>query len=211
MVLYMISFFQMPKGVLNKVDYFRSRFFWQGDSEKKKYRLARWNVVCRLKEFGGLGIHDMQVKNTALLGKWLFKLLTEDGVWQTMLWRNMWGPRLCLKWFGNPVIHIFGRVLWPPRSISFVLVLSRLRMDHRLGFGKIDGLAILLFANNIRLYIRLLDIKGIQFPRCWKSILLMCLLEEVSSVLDWYLGTIYYYDYPEYNYRMVLMCSNGNY
>ena len=80
LVLYMISFFQLPKGVSKKLDYFRSRFFWQGDSEKKKYRLAKWEVVCRPKDQGGLGINDLQVKNTALLGKWLFKLLTEDGV-----------------------------------------------------------------------------------------------------------------------------------
>jgi hypothetical protein len=75
----MISFFILPKGVLHKQDYNRSRFFWQGDSEKKKYRLARWNVVCHPKVQGGLGIHDLEVKNTALLGKWLFNLLTEDG------------------------------------------------------------------------------------------------------------------------------------
>ena len=85
MVLYMISFFQLPKGVLNKVDYFRSRFFWQGDDEKKKYRLAKWNVVCRPKEYGRLDIHDLQVKNTALLGKWMFKLLSKEGVWKTIL------------------------------------------------------------------------------------------------------------------------------
>jgi hypothetical protein len=41
MVLHMISFFLLPKGVLQKLDYYRSRFFWQGDSEKKKYRLAK--------------------------------------------------------------------------------------------------------------------------------------------------------------------------
>jgi hypothetical protein len=35
--LYMISFFQVSKGVLNRLDYFHSHFFWQGDSEKKKY------------------------------------------------------------------------------------------------------------------------------------------------------------------------------
>jgi hypothetical protein len=33
MVLHMISFFPLPKGVLHKLDYYRSRFFWQGDSE----------------------------------------------------------------------------------------------------------------------------------------------------------------------------------
>ena len=91
MVLYMISFFQLPKGVLNKLDYFRSRFFWQGGSEKKKYRLARWDVVCRPKEQGGLGICDLKIKNSALLGKWLFKLLTEDGTWQTILKRKYIG------------------------------------------------------------------------------------------------------------------------
>jgi hypothetical protein len=81
MVLYMLSFFLLPKGVLNRLDFFRSRFFWQGDSEKKQYRLANWSVVCRPKDQGGLGIHDLEVKNTSLLEKWLFKLLTEDGIW----------------------------------------------------------------------------------------------------------------------------------
>jgi hypothetical protein len=93
MVLYMLSFFEVPKGVLKRLDYYRSRFFWQGDSEKKKYRLARWSIVCRPKEQGGLGIIDLEAKNTALLGKWLFKLLTEDGVWQTLLRRKYLGSK----------------------------------------------------------------------------------------------------------------------
>jgi hypothetical protein len=80
MVLYMLSFFLLPKGVLSRLDFFRSRFFWQGDSEKKKYRLAKWSVVCRPKDQGGLGIQDLEVKNTSLPGKWLFILLTEDRV-----------------------------------------------------------------------------------------------------------------------------------
>jgi hypothetical protein len=32
---------------------------------------------------GGLGIKDLEVKNKALLGKWIFKILAEEGVWQT--------------------------------------------------------------------------------------------------------------------------------
>ena len=93
MVLYMISFFQLPKGILRRLDYFRSRFFWQGDCENKKYRLAKWSVVCSPKDQGGLGIHDLEVKNRALLGKWLFKLLSEDGVWQTLLRRKYVGDQ----------------------------------------------------------------------------------------------------------------------
>jgi hypothetical protein len=68
MVLYMISFFQLPRGVLKRLDYFWSRFFWQGDSEKRKYRLTKWSVLYRPKDHEGLGIQDLQVKNRALLG-----------------------------------------------------------------------------------------------------------------------------------------------
>jgi hypothetical protein len=86
----MLSFFQVPKGVLQRLDYYRSRFFWQGDLEKKKYRLV---VVCRPRDQGGLGIHDLEAKNIALLGKWLYKLLTEDGVWQILLRRKYVGSK----------------------------------------------------------------------------------------------------------------------
>ena len=93
MVLYMLSFFLIPKGVLKRLDYYRSRFFWQGDSEKKRYRLARWDAVCHPKDQGGLGIHDLEIKNKALLRKWLYKLLTEEGVWQNLLRRKYIGSK----------------------------------------------------------------------------------------------------------------------
>jgi len=165
MVLYMISFFQLPKGVLTKVYYFRSKLFWQGDSEKKKYRLARWNVVCLPKEYGGLGIHDLQVKTPRFWANGFLNYLRKMVYGKPCYGENMWDPKLCLKWFGNPVIYIFGQVLWPPKNISFVLVLLILRIDHRSGFRKISDLAKLLLLNNIQLYIRLSDTKGIQFPK----------------------------------------------
>jgi hypothetical protein len=107
MVLYMISFFQIPKGVLNRLDYFRSRFFWQGDSEKKKYRLTRWNIICRPKDQGGLGVHDLEVKNRALLGKWLSRLLTEDGIWQNILRKKYVG------------VKAISQVQWKPGDSHF--------------------------------------------------------------------------------------------
>ena len=33
--MYMMSFFEIPKGVRKKLDYFRSRYFWQSDEHKK--------------------------------------------------------------------------------------------------------------------------------------------------------------------------------
>jgi hypothetical protein len=83
--IFMISFFEIPAGVLQKLDAIRSRFFWQGGHHKKKYRLAKWEIICQPKELGGLGVANLDIKNICLLSKWLFKLLNEDGVWQRLL------------------------------------------------------------------------------------------------------------------------------
>jgi hypothetical protein len=53
--MFMMSFFEIPRGVLKKLDYFRSQFFWQSDEHKKKYRLIKWKAVCtpKIKEDWG--------------------------------------------------------------------------------------------------------------------------------------------------------------
>jgi hypothetical protein len=35
LLMFMMSFFEMPKGVLEKLDCFRSGFYWQNDNHKK--------------------------------------------------------------------------------------------------------------------------------------------------------------------------------
>ena len=81
----MLSFFEIPKEVLKKLIFYRSRFFWQGDGHKRKYRLSKWDILCRPKEQYGPGIMDLKVQNKCLLSKWLFKLTNEDGIWQQIL------------------------------------------------------------------------------------------------------------------------------
>jgi hypothetical protein len=55
------------------------------DGHKQKYGLGRWNIICRPKDQGGLGIEVLDIKNQCLLRRWLFKLLNEEGVWQEFL------------------------------------------------------------------------------------------------------------------------------
>jgi hypothetical protein len=81
----MMSFFRIPKGVLEKLDYYRSIFFLQCDEHKKKYRLAKWSILHKPKSVGGMGIIDLYIQNKCLLSKWIIKLLNEDGIWQQML------------------------------------------------------------------------------------------------------------------------------
>jgi hypothetical protein len=86
--MYMMSFFRIPKGVLQRLDYYRSRCFWQCDEYKKKYRLARWSIFHKPKHIGGLDIVDLDTQNKCLLSKWLVKLMNEEGMWQEILRKN---------------------------------------------------------------------------------------------------------------------------
>jgi hypothetical protein len=42
-------------------------------------------IMCKLKDQGGLGIQNLEIQNECLLIKWLFKLINEDGLWQRIL------------------------------------------------------------------------------------------------------------------------------
>ena len=84
--MFLLSFFEVPVRVRKRLDFYRSRFFWQGDELKRKYRLAKWDIICRPKDQGGLGIENLEVKNRCLLSKWLWKLsLENDAMWAQIL------------------------------------------------------------------------------------------------------------------------------
>jgi hypothetical protein len=51
LAIFMLSFYEVPKEVLHKLDFYRSRFFWQG-----KYRLAKYGIIYRSKDQEGLGV-----------------------------------------------------------------------------------------------------------------------------------------------------------
>jgi hypothetical protein len=103
--MFIISFLGTYRGSW-EIEYFRS-FFWQNDSGKKKYRLAKWNIMCQLKYQGGLGIQNIEVHNQCLLSKWLFKLINMHGLWQAIL-RN--------KYLKNQTI---GKVQRKPQDSHF--------------------------------------------------------------------------------------------
>ena len=86
--MFMLSFFEIPRRVLQKLDYYRSRFSRQCDEHKNKYHLSKWSVFCASKNFGGLGILNLEQQNRCLLSKWWFRLVNEDGVWQNLLRRK---------------------------------------------------------------------------------------------------------------------------
>jgi hypothetical protein len=96
--IFMMSFFGRPVGVLKKLD-----SFLQEGHHKKKNTLVKWKIICEPKELGGLGVTNLAIKNICLLGKWFFKLLNEDGIWQQILKNKYLGTK-ALLFQGDQVI-----------------------------------------------------------------------------------------------------------
>jgi hypothetical protein len=64
-------------GVHGKMDGIRAKFLWQRADEKFKYHMAKWEMVCRPRDQGGLGIINTRYMNNCLLVKWIWKIFQE--------------------------------------------------------------------------------------------------------------------------------------
>ena len=109
--MFVMSFSEIPKEVLKNLDHFRSRFFWQGSSDKYKYRVAKWDILCRPKDQGGLGILNLQLQNKCLLAKWLVNLLNTNDIWQTILTNKYLGSKSLTQVHAKPYDSHFWRGL----------------------------------------------------------------------------------------------------
>lgn len=79
---YYLSIFKEPRGIIHYLEYLFKQFLWGGHEGTHKIHWVAWKEVCKEKEDGGLGVKHLHAFNIALLGKWLWRLRTE----QTALW-----------------------------------------------------------------------------------------------------------------------------
>ena len=72
--MYTMGFYMLPKGSHAKMDFIRSKFFWQGAGDTFKYHMAKWISMCKPKIHGGLGIINTYLMNQCLITKWIWKI-----------------------------------------------------------------------------------------------------------------------------------------
>lgn len=82
--VYHLSMHRVPKTNLEKLDKIRRKFVWQGGSLKRKYHLVKWQLICKPKIRGGLGVKNLELFNISLLYKWWWKLEAESGICQSI-------------------------------------------------------------------------------------------------------------------------------
>lgn len=88
---YMCSL-KLPPQVIKQIDVFRKHCLWsKGDINRKGTCLAAWEVACKPKDQGGLGIIDIQNQNDALLMKFLDKFYNNANVpWVQLTWSKLY-------------------------------------------------------------------------------------------------------------------------
>ncbi|XP_073359761.1 uncharacterized protein [Aegilops tauschii subsp. strangulata] len=84
---------KFPPKLIEILDKIRRRCLWtkKTDQGDKCNSLASWELVCKPKSKGGLGVINITIHNDALLLKFLHKFYNKlDVPWVTMLWDNQY-------------------------------------------------------------------------------------------------------------------------
>ena len=81
-----MSLYRMRAGVKLRLEKIQRDFLWGGGNLDKKIHFVNWGTVCKSKESGGLGVRRLENLNKSLLGKWNWRLATEDNLrWKKLI------------------------------------------------------------------------------------------------------------------------------
>jgi hypothetical protein len=77
---YFLLSLKLPPGIIDVIDRARRHCLWKRKDKDKINSLAAWEMVCRPKNKGGLGIINLRVQNNALLLKHLHKFYNNEDI-----------------------------------------------------------------------------------------------------------------------------------
>ena len=114
MPIYWMCSLQMPTGIINQMDRVLRQCLWRDNKETPKQALSAWDMLCKTKDKGGVGIVNFTKKNEALLLKHLDKFYKcADVPWVRLNWHSYYsdtiphGEKVCGSfWWRDVMKHI---------------------------------------------------------------------------------------------------------
>ncbi|GKB14264.1 RNA-directed DNA polymerase, eukaryota, reverse transcriptase zinc-binding domain protein [Tanacetum coccineum] len=180
--IYSMSIFKVPKGVLKIMEAIRNRFFNGADISDRKITWAAWDKILASKKNGGLGVSSFFALNRALLLKWVWRFVSQDG--------SLW-YRVIQALYGDIISSHSIQV-----SSNWSSILRELQVLRDKDSGSIVGLESLLFIFNSLVCLLLEQDKDISvaiklnfsldhsFRRCVRDGIEFQQMTELKSKLD---------------------------
>jgi hypothetical protein len=95
MPIYYLCSLHIPAGIIKQLERIQRQCLWRKYGQDSGKSLAAWNLVCRPKNKGGLGILNLQLQNQALLMKHLNKFYNKEDVpWVSLVWNTYYHERV---------------------------------------------------------------------------------------------------------------------
>ncbi|XP_074271735.1 uncharacterized protein LOC141595669 [Silene latifolia] len=83
---YVMSIFKIPAQFCVELRSLISRFWWGHEEGKRGISWVSWKRLCQPKSIGGMGFRDFHMFNLALIGKQVWRLVTEpDSLWARIM------------------------------------------------------------------------------------------------------------------------------
>ena len=134
-----MGFYWLKDGMHSKMDGIIAKFLWQSAIDKFRYHMANFEMVCRPKDQGGLGVINTKIMNESLLVKWIWKIhLEPDSLWFRILKAKYMRNGVFLGLKSKDLLNFGKGFIKSNISLNGELFL-RLKIESSAGFGKIVG------------------------------------------------------------------------
>eukprot|EP00253_Pinus_taeda_P031502 PITA_31502 len=85
MPLYLFSILAAPKWVLKRLRNLQRDFLWGSSASHRKWALVKWEMICKPKSKGGIGLRDPESSNIIMNAKiWWQWLTNPDKIWASI-------------------------------------------------------------------------------------------------------------------------------
>lgn len=109
---------KLPCALLDESEQLIRKFYWGEDENQRKIHPTCWEVICRSKECGGLGIKNLSLMNKALLAKLTWRLIHNPNQLWAIVLISKYGSSMVQKRWSSSISQVWRAVLFGGETLK---------------------------------------------------------------------------------------------